>query len=55
MMDSIKVTQHGFTGLSWATGWLFTVGFLHLALGKAVIAIIVWPYYIGVFVSNHIK
>ncbi len=51
MMDNVKVSNHSFTGLSWVSGWLFTLGFLHLAFWKGVLAIIVWPYYIGVAVS----
>ena len=32
----------------WCAAWLFTVGFLHLSVGKAILAIIIWPYYLGV-------
>ena len=28
--------------------WLFTIGFLHLGFWKAVLAILLWPYYLGV-------
>lgn len=31
----------------WSIGWLFTVGWLKLAFWKALLAIIIWPYYIG--------
>ena len=50
-MDKIQIKQHSFTAFSWAAGWLFTVGFLHLAFWKAVLAIIIWPYYIGMTIS----
>jgi uncharacterized membrane protein len=50
-MENIKIKQHGFTAFSWAAGWLFTIGFLHLAFWQGVLAIILWPYYIGVAVS----
>lgn len=33
----------------WLGGWLFTLGFLHLTFWKGVLAIVVWPYYLGVF------
>jgi len=39
------------TGLGlplWAIGWLFTVGFLHLSFAKGFLAILLWPYYLGV-------
>ena len=46
-MERIKIEQHGGIGLVWFGGWLFTVGYLGLGLGKGIIAIILWPYYIG--------
>lgn len=51
-MEKIKVEQHGFTMFSWFAGWLFSIGFLSLPLGKAVLAIVLWPYYIGVAVKG---
>jgi len=36
-------------GPVWAVGWLFTIGFLHLAFWKGALAIVLWPYYLGVF------
>jgi hypothetical protein len=50
-MEKIKVEQHGFTAFSWFAGWLFTIGFLQLSFGKGLLAILLWPYYIGVAVS----
>lgn len=55
-MERIKVEQHGFTAFSWFAGWLFTIGFLHLHFfWQGVLAIILWPYYIGVAVSNVVQ
>jgi hypothetical protein len=54
-MDKIKVENHGFTAFSWFAGWLFTIGFLHLSFGQGVLAVVLWPYYIGVFVHTLIK
>lgn len=34
-------------GPVWYIGWLFTVAFVHLSFGKAVLALILWPYYLG--------
>jgi hypothetical protein len=50
-MNKIKVENHSFTGFSWFAGWLFTVGFLHLSLWKGLLALVLWPYYIGIYVS----
>jgi len=38
-------------GPLWFVGWLFTIGFLHLTFWKAVLALVVWPYYIGAAVG----
>lgn len=35
----------------WIIGWLFTVGYLHLTFVQVVLAIIIWPYYLGVALS----
>ncbi len=48
MERRIKIEQHSASGTAWFAGWLFTIGYLHLALGKAVLAIVVWPYYLGI-------
>lgn len=43
----IRIEQHSIAGMVWFVGWLFTIGFLHLPFWKAVLGIIVWPYYLG--------
>jgi hypothetical protein len=42
-----KMEVAGLVGPLWFIGWLFTIGFTHLTFGKAVWAIVIWPYYIG--------
>jgi len=32
----------------WFVGWLFTIGYLKLTFWKAVLALVIWPYYVGV-------
>jgi uncharacterized membrane protein len=54
MAEEIKVTcrsgNHGtILGPVWIMGWLFSIGFLKLAFWKGALALIVWPYYLGVF------
>ena len=34
-------------GVIWFIGWLFTIGYLHLTFWKGVLALIIWPYYLG--------
>jgi hypothetical protein len=54
-MERIRIEQHSAGGLVWAFGWLFTVGFLQMTFWRAVLALILWPYYLGVTVSSLLK
>lgn len=36
----------------WTIGWLFTIGFLRLAFWKAVLALLIWPWYLGSALST---
>ena len=42
-----KMNIGGISGPIWIMGWLFTIGYVHLPFGKAVLAILLWPYYLG--------
>jgi len=46
-MERIKIEQHSSLGLIWVVGWLFSIGYLGLSFWQGVLAIIIWPYYIG--------
>jgi hypothetical protein len=46
--ERIKIEQHSFGGMLWCGGWLFTIGYLHLGFWQGVLAIVLWPYYLGV-------
>jgi hypothetical protein len=49
MGETIKVQQHGSAaGAIWLFGWLFTIGYVKLGLWKAVLGLILWPYFLGV-------
>ncbi len=34
-------------GPIWIMGWLFTLGYLDFSFWRGVLAIILWPYYLG--------
>jgi hypothetical protein len=51
-MEKIKIEQHSFMGILWCWAWLFTIGFLHLTFWKGVLAIVLWPYYLGTWLSS---
>ncbi len=48
-METVKVENHSLSGGLWFIGWLFTIGFLGLSFWKGVLALVVWPYYLGVY------
>ena len=50
-MERIQIEQHSFGGLLWVAGWLFTIGYLHLTFWKGALAVLLWPYYLGVTLS----
>lgn len=48
-MEKIIVSNGGCDlEMLWFMGWLFTIGYLRLPLGKSILAIIVWPFYLGI-------
>lgn len=49
---SKKVEVAGIMGPVWFIGWLFTLGFLKLSFFQGLLALIIWPYYIGDFISK---
>ena len=51
-VDKCRVQPSSSLGLLWVAGWLFTIGFLHLTFWKGVLAVVLWPYYLGVALSS---
>lgn len=53
MSDKNSCSNHGACcgAPIWAIGWLFTIGFIQASFWKAVLAIIAWPYFLGVAVA----
>ena len=47
-VSGVKVENHSVAGAAWFGGWLFTIGFLKLTFFKGVLAILLWPYYLGI-------
>jgi hypothetical protein len=47
-----KVEVAGIMGPVWFIGWLFSLGFLKLSFFQGLLALIIWPYYIGDFISK---
>jgi hypothetical protein len=34
-------------GSIWFIGWLFTIGYAELSFWKAVLGLVIWPYFLG--------
>lgn len=45
--ERIQIEQHSIAGTLWFAGWLFTIGLLEVTFWKGVLAILLWPYYLG--------
>ncbi len=50
-MEKVKVINNTMSGGLWFAGWLFTIGYLQLVVPKAMYALLLWPYYLGVAFS----
>ena len=47
-MEKIKIEHHTLSGGVWLAAWLFTIGYVHLSFWQGVLALVLWPYYLGV-------
>ncbi len=50
-VQKIRIEQHTFAGGLWCVGWLFTIGYLHLSFWKALLAVVIWAYFLGAHFS----
>jgi hypothetical protein len=46
--DSKAIDIGALMGPIWVIGWLFTIGFVGLPFWKSLMAIALWPYFLGV-------
>lgn len=46
-VERIRIEQHSIAGMLWFGAWVFTIGYLKLGFWKAVLGLLIWPYYIG--------
>lgn len=50
-MEKIKIEHHTLSGGVWVAAWLFTIGYLHLGFWQGVLALVLWPFYLGAALS----
>ena len=43
----VKVEQGGAIVFVGIWGWLYTIGYLHLGFWQGLLAIVLWPFYLG--------
>jgi hypothetical protein len=53
--ERVRIEQHSIAGFLWFGAWLFTIGFLHLPFWKGVLAILLWPYFLGAHFSSLLR
>lgn len=42
-----RVGSAGFASAFWFAGWLFTLAYVQPLWWQAILAIVIWPYYLG--------
>lgn len=51
-MEKIRIEHHTFAGGFWFAMRLFTIGFLKLNFVNGVLALLLWPYFLGAALSK---
>ncbi|HET6347801.1 MAG TPA: hypothetical protein VFH88_01830 [Candidatus Krumholzibacteria bacterium] len=46
-MSNYRGPDSGTPAAVWLIGWLFTIGFAHLTVKKALLGIVLWAYFLG--------
>ncbi len=45
-------TGSSLAGTIWVIGWIFTIGFAKLIWWQGIIAVVIWPYYLGALLGG---
>jgi hypothetical protein len=51
MTEKIRMEHNSLGRMIWFGGWLFTLGLMKLTFWKGVVALFVWPFYLGTAVA----
>ena len=49
-LKNVHVSSGSLAGVVWTIGWMFTIAFAKLIWWKALLALVIWPYYLGLAV-----
>ena len=52
MEKKIRIEHHSLWGGAWFAAWLFTLGYLDIGVLKGLLAIVLWPYFLGVALAG---
>ena len=50
--ETIRIEQHTLSGGLWFAAWLFCIGYLDLGFIKGVLALLLWPYFLGAHLAG---
>lgn len=50
VVGKTRIQTSHLAGTLWFAGWLFTIGFAKLVWWKALVGLVVWPYFLAVYV-----
>jgi len=45
-----RPAPNGLAGMLWFAGWLFTIAFAKLVWWKAILGLVLWPYFLALVV-----
>jgi hypothetical protein len=49
-MTRTQPAQNGLAGMLWFAGWLFTIAFAKLVWWKAILGVVLWPYFLALVI-----
>jgi hypothetical protein len=50
--ETLRIEQHTLSGGLWFAAWLFCIGYLDLGFIKGVLALLLWPYFLGAHLAG---
>jgi len=51
MVEHAAIMAASLKGIIWFIGWLFTIAYTKLIWWAIILALVIWPYYLGLAVT----